>query len=468
MFRRFSVNFAVISIFLDAVLAGLALLIAVVLRAPLSFLPFLQKVDPVMLPWILYLVFPAMWVGVLLLFNVYDGRKNLRVLDELSNFTLGSLLATVSMAGLLYLSFRDVSRFLFISAAALTFLLLISWRIAARLVFRKHGLHSQARRVLIIGAGETGCKLAQQIRSQPAVGLSLVGFLNDNGHLSADPAEILGPSSLARQIVLEHAIDDVIFALPADAHERITSIVCELNDLSVHIWVIPDFFAVALHRARADEFGGIPMLDLRAPALDDYQRMSKRAFDIAATLLMMPFVLPVMALVALLVRLDSPGPILYRTRRIGENGSVFVMYKFRTMVANADQWMQQVLQPDESGRVIHKKRNDPRITRVGRFLRKTSLDELPQLLNVLIGDMSLVGPRPEIPELVERYTPWQRERFAVPQGMTGWWQVNGRSNKPLHLNTEDDLYYVRNYSVWLDLRILVKTVWVVISGKGAF
>jgi lipopolysaccharide/colanic/teichoic acid biosynthesis glycosyltransferase len=153
---------------------------------------------------------------------------------------------------------------------------------------------------------------------------------------------------------------------------------------------------------------------------------------------------------------------------VGENGGVFIMYKFRTMVADADQRINQAIQPDSSGVVNHKKPDDPRITRAGRFLRKTSLDELPQLFNVLKGDMSLVGPRPEMPALVERYILWQRERFAVPQGMTGWWQVNGRSSKPLHLNTEDDLYYVRNYSVWLDLQILVKTVWVVIRGRGAF
>jgi exopolysaccharide biosynthesis polyprenyl glycosylphosphotransferase len=255
-------------------------------------------------------------------------------------------------------------------------------------------------------------------------------------------------------------------ALPAGEHEQVRRLVDRLQDLPVHIWVIPDQISLALHTARVEEFGGTLMFDLRAPALDDYQRLTKRMFDIVMTLLVMPLALPAMGIAALLVRLDSPGPVLYRAKRVGENGRIFTMYKFRTMVTGADRMLD--LSPDENGQANHKRPDDPRVTRVGRFLRKTSLDELPQLFNVLRGDMSLVGPRPELPELVERYLAWQRERFAVPQGLTGWWQVNGRSDKPMHLHTEEDLFYVRNYSIWLDLKILIKTAWVVLKGKGAF
>jgi lipopolysaccharide/colanic/teichoic acid biosynthesis glycosyltransferase len=138
------------------------------------------------------------------------------------------------------------------------------------------------------------------------------------------------------------------------------------------------------------------------------------------------------------------------------------------MVANAEQIRNLVEYHDENGNIIHKIPNDPRVTHTGKFLRRTSLDELPQLYNILRGDMSLVGPRPELPYLVERYEPWQRKRFAVPQGLTGWWQVNGRSDKLMHLNTEDDLYYVQNFSLWLDLYILLKTISIVFLGKGAF
>jgi lipopolysaccharide/colanic/teichoic acid biosynthesis glycosyltransferase len=154
--------------------------------------------------------------------------------------------------------------------------------------------------------------------------------------------------------------------------------------------------------------------------------------------------------------------------RVGENGGKFRMIKFRTMLVGAEKMQHMVEKLDPDGNLIYKTPDDPRVTRVGRFLRRTSLDELPQLFNVFKGEMSLVGPRPEMPELVEKYDLWQRKRFAVPQGMTGWWQINGRSDKPMHLHTEEDLYYVQHYSIWLDLQILVMTLWVVLRGKGAY
>jgi len=166
--------------------------------------------------------------------------------------------------------------------------------------------------------------------------------------------------------------------------------------------------------------------------------------------------------------LGSPGPAIIGQERVGENGRLFKMLKFRTMVADADERIEEVLRRDDSGQLIHKAQNDPRVTKVGHVLRRFSLDELPQLLNVLKGDMSLVGPRPEMPWLVDRYESWQRKRFAVPQGITGWWQINGRSDKPMHLNTEDDLYYVYNYSLWFDVLILLRTPAAVLRGKGAF
>ena len=144
------------------------------------------------------------------------------------------------------------------------------------------------------------------------------------------------------------------------------------------------------------------------------------------------------------------------------------MYKFRTMIANAEAQQAEVNVENQNEEVIHKRPDDPRVTKVGHFLRRYSLDELPQLMNVLKGEMSLVGPRPEMPWLVDRYESWQRKRFAVPQGITGWWQINGRSDKPMHLNPEDDLYYVYNYSLWLDIQILLKTPIAVIRGVGAF
>jgi len=469
MFRRFSVNFAIISMVLDMMLVDAALFLAAELREPLTdSLPFLKALEPVRLPWVLYVIFPLLWTGVLLAFAVYDGRRNFRFFDELTSLTLGSLLAVFSLAGILYLTYRDVSRFLFLMAAGVAYSWLVVWRLGIRLVFRKNGLHSRLRRVLILGAGETGRRLEQNIRANSAFGLKVIGFLDDNWQRQADYADILGSLDISRQVIIQNEVDDVVIALPRSDHQRLVEVVSVLHDLPVRVWVIPDYFSLTLHRAEVEEFAGIPMLDLRAPALSEYQRMVKRAFDLAVTLLLLPFALPVMGVIALLIRLDSPGPVFYRAQRVGENGRMFRMLKFRTMVQGADQWQDQVAVRDAEGRILHKRPDDPRVTRVGRFLRRSSLDELPQLFNVLRGEMSLVGPRPELPELVEHYDLWQRRRFTVPQGITGWWQVNGRSDKPMHLHTDEDLYYVQNYSLWLDVEILARTVWAVLQGKGAF
>jgi exopolysaccharide biosynthesis polyprenyl glycosylphosphotransferase len=242
----------------------------------------------------------------------------------------------------------------------------------------------------------------------------------------------------------------------------------ELHSLPVKVWVIPDYFRLALHKASIDEFAGIPLLDLRAPALNDYQRLVKRAFDICVTLLILPLILPLLGLIAVAIRLQGPGRVLLRQERAGENGRIFEMLKFRTMLPGAETLQHLVERYDEDGALVHKQADDPRVTRLGRLLRRASLDELPQLFNVLKGEMSLVGPRPELPYLVARYEPWQRQRFAVPQGITGWWQIHGRSDRPMHLNTESDLYYVQNHSLLLDIYILFKTVGVVMRGEGAF
>lgn len=196
--------------------------------------------------------------------------------------------------------------------------------------------------------------------------------------------------------------------------------------------------------------------------------MSKRAFDLLFSLLALLPALPFMALSAVLIYLEDGPPIIFRQMRVGKDGELFEMLKFRTMVRNAELLQSQAEIWDLEGNPIHKVKNDPRVTRVGRWLRRFSLDELPQLINVLAGTMSLVGPRPEMPDIVKNYQSWQRKRFTVLPGMTGWWQVTGRSDKPMHLHTEDDLYYIQNYSIWLDLEIIVRTIWIVLIGKGAY
>jgi len=320
--------------------------------------------------------------------------------------------------------------------------------------------------VLIVGAGEVGRRVAETIAAHAWTGLTLVGYLDD------DPAKhgngVLGAIEDAPRLVVEHAVDEVVIALPQRAWARMNQLVVALHALPVHLRIVPDYFALTLHRAEAEDFAGIPMIDLRAPALNPYQRLVKRAFDLVVGSILTVVALPVMGVLAIAIKLDSPGPVLYRAPRIGENNRTFDMLKLRSMVADAEARRGEVMRTAEDGAVTFKRPDDPRITRLGHFLRRTSLDELPQIINVLKGDMSLVGPRPELPWLVELYEPWQRKRFAVPQGMTGWWQVNGRSDKEMHRHTDEDLYYVQHYSLWLDLMILARTIFVVLKGRGAY
>ncbi len=471
MFRRFSTNFALFSMALDGLLIAAGLYLATILRWPLGHVfSFVQPLgSPIRIPLDLYIEFPIIWVSLLILVSVYDGRRNFRVADELGSLSLGTLLAMISMAGILFLTYREVSRFLFLSFILLAFCAMALWRLAYRIAYRYDMFgNGHERLVLILGATDTGRQVQAQIELHRETGLRLLGFLDDDAEKQATRSKVVGPTSAVRALVCEAGVDDVIVALPRGADDRLNTVVSELHDLPVRVWVVPDYFSLALHKATVEEFAGIPMLDLRAPALSEYQRMLKRGFDILVCLAALPFVLPVMALSAAAIRLDSPGPVFFRQKRVGENGRLFEMIKFRTMVANAEQLLALVTVSDGNGHLIHKLPDDPRVTRVGHILRATSLDELPQLLNVLRGEMSLVGPRPEMPTLVEKYELWQRKRFAVPQGMTGWWQVNGRSDKPMHLHTEEDLYYVQHYSIWLDLQILVKTIWVVLHGKGAY
>jgi exopolysaccharide biosynthesis polyprenyl glycosylphosphotransferase len=469
MFRRFSVNFAIFSMILDGFLTLAALIGAVALRPTLpAELPLVRPLAAAQLPFSLYVAVPFLWVAIFFVASVYDPKNVYRAAEEFQRVTVATAFAALATAGLLYLTFRDVSRWLFLVFVGLDLALLLGWRVVARIGWAMGDATPVRRRVLIVGAGKVGQDVAAMVRAHDWTGLELVGYLDDDHAKAENGLPVLGTLRKAAQVVEERKVDEVVIALPRRAHEQLNELVTELHALPVHARVVPDYFALALYRAAVEEFAGIPMIDLRAPALNDVQRLAKRLLDLGLGGLLTLLTLPLMGLVALAIKLDSPGPVLFRQERVGENGRLFTMLKFRSMVCDAEEMQDEVNERDEAGHLIHKKARDPRVTRVGRVVRKFSLDELPQLLNVLRGEMSLVGPRPELPWLVEKYEPWQRKRFAVPQGITGWWQVNGRSDKPMHLHTEEDLYYVQNYSLLLDLVILWKTIWVVLRGKGAY
>jgi len=454
---------------LDMGVTLLALYLAVSLRPILPQFPFLVPVPEMNLPLWIYLVVPPLWVLVFLVASVYDPKRIYKIVDELQTVSLASLLAALLCAGLFFLFFRDFSRWLFATFFVLNIIFLFGWRVIARLSWRILQIPAEERRVLIVGAGDLGRRVGELVNEYDWDGLSLIGYLDDNPHtLQQDKIPVLGKIHDARRIVIQKKINDVVIALPQRAYGKVNDLVHDMHDLPLLMRVVPDYYSLSLYQATVEDFAGVPMINLRDPALNDVQRSVKRIFDLLIGGILMLFILPMLCAVALAIKLDSKGPTFFRQQRVGENGRLFGMYKFRSMIAGAETMQEQLTSTDEHGNIVYKRKDDPRVTRVGRVLRRSSLDELPQLLNVLIGDMSLVGPRPELPMMVRQYEPWQHKRFAVPQGMTGWWQITGRSDKPLHLKAEDDIYYIQNYSLWMDIYILLKTPWVVLRGIGAY
>lgn len=459
MLRRANDRFLALLVFADAGLSVVALYLADELR---HILPFGEPVSPsYFTPRPVYLAALLIWPFFLRLFGVYDSRRVRTIMDELRGVGPAVVVATLVLVGFNFaLGYRYVSRYLILYFVILDLALLLNVRLLARLLFSSLMASGYAvRRLLVVGAGDVGRQMARLITSRPWLGLTLAGFADDDPAKQGTLVEgrpVLGPTGDLPALVEEHQVDDVIVALPARAHERIVQVVFSLQAHPVRVRIVPDLFELVTVRAQVEDFWGVPLIGIRDPVIAGLDRTIKRAFDLALGAVLTVAALPVMALITLAVRLDSPGSALVRLERIGENGRRFGMWKFRTMQQGAG--YEQVF----------KSRDDPRVTRLGRVLRRFSLDELPNLWNVLGGEMSLVGPRPEQPWIVARYEPWQRQRLAVPPGMTGWWQINGRSDVPLHRNVEYDLYYIQHYSPLLDLLILLRTVWVVLRGRGAY
>ncbi len=476
MFKRFSTNYMTLLFLIDGTLIQVAIWLAMQLRFGL---PLGQRLEPSWVPhyvdalsWSLHLAIGAIWIISFLAIDVYTPRRIIRWPDEFQRILLAHTIAALSLAGLLYLSNVQLPRLTYVYFYGLVFVSLLGYRIGLRgwHRMRSHASSSVAR-ILVVGAGRVGQEIVEEFARQQWPGIEFVGFLDDNQQKQGQRiggVPVLGRVEQMVALVEQKKVDEVLIALPAHAHERIVNLVSVLQHLPVRVRVAPDYFSLAFFGATVESLGGIPLIGLRDPAIDEFQRFIKRLLDILLSSVGLLVLAPCFGVIALVIKAEDGGPIFYFAERVGENGRIFRMYKFRSMIVNADRLQEKINQINSDGQVIHKSADDPRITRIGRFIRRTSLDELPQLINVLKGEMSLVGPRPELPWLVAGYEPWQRMRLAVPQGITGWWQISGRSDNLMHLHTDQDLYYIQNYSLWLDIQILWRTFTVVLRGKGAY
>ncbi len=404
------------------------------------------------------------WLMVFSSLSIYSARFSVSQYNQIQPIVVAITGAVLVFAGVAYFFFRDLSRFLFLYFYVLDILFLVGWR-KIIFFFLKEDILTGWRprhRVLIVGQGDLAQDVAVAIKTFAWSGLELLGFVGDGPDAVGAPADL--PA-----LVKSGMVDEVIFALPPGHQEQLQQMVVQLQPLSVNMRLVPDVIDLVFVRATIEDFAGLPLIGLREPAINIFDRLIKRAFDIVCASALLLLSLPFMLVIIGLIKSTSEGSVFYTSRRAGEGGRIFNMIKFRTMRAGADR-RETALFVRNGGTIgLKKNRHDPRITRVGRILRRTSLDELPQLINVIKGDMSLVGPRPELPWLVDRYDPWQYQRFTVPQGMTGWWQVRNRANQQAYnVRVEDDLYYIHNYSFLLDLRILFLTMGAIIRGDGAY
>ena len=470
MLQRSSARYVVLLYIADMVLTVGALFGARWLRLTLPYGRILD-VEGAALPWPIFVLLVATWTVALVSFKVYDPQRFAHIVDELQTAIVAIAVGTLAFAGLLFFSYRGLSRLLYVYFFTLDALLCIGSRVALRRVHTSRR-HEHLRNVLIIGAGDVGQRVARSMEPARWLGIEVVGFLDDDPGKRGQPIgslPVLGSLQDAQEVVREHQIQELVIALPMDAHQRLESLVATLENAPVNIKLAPDYDDMVSFRSSLEQLGEVVLVGLKEPVLGPIDRLIKRLFDVVVAVAGLVVLSPLLLGIAIAVKLNSRGSVFFNSRRIGESGHPFLMHKFRTMFEGADAHEAELVSETTDGQVLFEKReDDPRVTPVGALLRRFSLDELPQLLNVLVGEMSLVGPRPELPVLVEQYTPWQRKRFGVPQGITGWWQVSGRSNKAKYLHVEDDLYYIRNYSLVLDLRILWHTLGAVIKGEGAF
>ena len=330
--------------------------------------------------------------------------------------------------------------------------------------------------VILIGAGKTAEIVLQFFEGDLGYRYRVVGLLDDNPISDILPQKflLLGKVSDAESIIRDSGIKTVIITAPGMDSERLESLVAKIQPLVRDILFVPDLMMLPLGHVGVEPFytEKVFMLSIRNNLARRRNRLAKRIFDLVATICGGLLILPILLVIAILVGIDNKGRIIFAHRRVGRKGKLFPCYKFQSMVSNAQERLEEYLAKNPEARKeweeSFKLTNDPRVTKLGAFLRKTSLDELPQLWNVLMGDMSLVGPRPIVTKEIERYGDYIREYYMVPPGITGMWQVNGRSDTTYEERVAMDTWYVRNWSVWVDLVYLFKTIKTVFTGKGAY
>jgi exopolysaccharide biosynthesis polyprenyl glycosylphosphotransferase len=419
------------------------------------------------------LLFTALMLVAFQIDRVYQhwhGRPWLDQVYRIINATAKSVVVILAIT--FVLQPLKYSRLLLIEAGIIAIILLALSRVAQNGIvgwLRARGIG--VSRVIIVGAGEVGRTVMRTIVARPELGYQIAGFVDDNpekGQTDIGRFKALGSIDNLVRLIEEESVDEVIITLPWMYHRKIMGIVRECARWQVNARIVPDLFQMSLSQVDVDDLGGVPLIGVREVGFGRGALLIRRGIDIVGAIVVLVLGAPLLALIALAIRLDSPGPILFRQTRVGAGRKLFQICKFRSMHKGAEAEVERLRALNEADGPIFKIQDDPRLTRVGRLLRHTSLDELPQLWNVLRGEMGLVGPRPPLPAEVSRYMEWHKKRLEVRPGMTGLWQVSGRSLLSFDEMVLLDIYYIENWSLWLDFKILLRTIPQVLFGDGAY
>lgn len=416
----------------------------------------------------LVIVIGLLMLAIFALSGLYEIRRANGLLENFARILIG---VSAGLAGVIVFSFirREWfdSRFLIFAAGLLAIFFVLLGRILTRAVQKfllKHynfGVHN----ALVVGGDKISGEMIEEIKSEPSLGYNLVQYFQE-----LDLAKI-------KEVVDGGSIDDIILANPDFSREQVLGLIDFCEERRLNFKFVPNLFQTLTINVEFDSLAGIPLVELKRTALDGWGKITKRVIDFLGSIFCLIVFSPVMAVIAILVKSDSPGPVIYKNERVGPDG-IFNTFKFRSMkldYCTGSQYdkdgqassLEDDLAAKQSGRrgPVFKIINDPRRTKLGRFLEKSSLDELPQFFNVLLGNMSLVGPRPHMPKEVAKYERWHKKVFNAKPGVTGLGQISGRSEIDFDEEAKLDAYYIENWSLWMDIKIMLKTPFVVLFGR---
>ncbi len=419
--------------------------------------------------WVVVVASLPLWLFAANLNHLYTARANVRIADEFRHLAASTALGVAGVASLVLLAGAPTfSRWMTVTIFLSVLPIWFAVRQAVRAVFAKLRRSGRlSRPILVVGTDTFASDLVGGLQNQPNLGYNVVGFVGDTYPENPHGLPVVGDMDRIEEMAIRLGVTGVMISLYSVDGPTVNRLTRRLTDVGLHVTLSSSLRDIDIDRLRVQQLDGQALLYIEPRVRTGWRRTAMRVFDLFVSLVGLLLTAPIIAGAAIAIRLESSGPVFYRQRRVGLNGQGFDIIKLRTMYDGADQRLDELLEQNESDGPLFKIRTDPRITRVGRVLRKFSIDEIPQFWNVVRGEMSVVGPRPALPSEVAQWTPDVHERLQVLPGITGMWQVSGRSDTTFEEYKRLDMYYVDNWSLAHDVRIVLKTIWVVALGRGA-